>query len=74
MDGVCQVASVRRSLSDERQVEVEHEDLDWDSFITTVPLHQVLRVSVILIMHVLGGGDAKVMGLISRECLPSLHC
>lgn len=74
MDGVCQVASVRRSLSDERQVEVEHEDLDWDSFITTVPLHQVLRVSVILIMHVLGGGDAKVMGLISRKCLPSLHC
>ncbi|XP_016117756.1 myosin-6-like [Sinocyclocheilus grahami] len=40
MDAVCQVVSVGRSLSDERQVEAEHEELDWDSFTTSIPLHQ----------------------------------
>lgn len=64
MDGVCQVVSVGRSLSDERQVEAEHEELDWDSFTTSIALHQVQRESAILIMHVHDdAGDA----LIPRE-------
>lgn len=47
MDSICQVESLRHSLSDdtvgvyEPQVEPEHEDLDWDSFTTSPPLHQV---------------------------------
>lgn len=47
MDSFCQVEPLRLSLSDdtvgvyERQAEPEHEDLDWDSFTTSLPLHQV---------------------------------
>lgn len=79
MDGVCQVESVRRSLSD---VEAEHEDLDWDSFTTSVPLHQVLRVCVCVCspdnaclwcrLPQSHGFDSQRTP--TCECLPSLHC
>lgn len=58
MDGVCQVVSVKRSLSD------EHEELDWDSFTTSIPLHQVQHESALLIMHV---HDDASDALIPRE-------
>lgn len=64
MDGVCQVVSVVRSLSDERQIEAEHEELDWDSYTTSIPLHQVQRMSAVLIMHV---HDDASDALIPRE-------
>ncbi len=64
MDGVCQVVSVGCSLSDERQVEAEHEELDWDSFTTSIPLHQVQHESAMLIMHV---HDDASDALITRE-------
>lgn len=47
MDGFCQVESLKLLPSDdtvgvyERQAEPEHDDLDWDSFTTSLPLHQV---------------------------------
>ncbi len=60
MDGVCQVVSVGCS----RQVEAEHEELDWDSYTTSILLHQVQREPAVLIMHVY---DDASDALIPRE-------